>query len=952
MAVQASEKLTTAEDVLAFFERSRVDLRSSAGFAPFDAEKLAAVLAEQIRTAFPDAGVQVSSQFTVLAGPSKGSKSADSVRRDLVEIREAPYDAVVLAEILDVESFKALGAEYGKVEETIRALSGSAEFSRHHVILLAEFLESDSDPDELARLIENVREATPYPIRVLAPDESWPVFFDKYEPSAPHDDNKKTDAARLYVLSDDALKGRAGDMLGFVEYAVAFGGLINDEHTTTPLTLAINAKWGVGKTSLARMIEEHLVEGSRELNESPHITYWFNAWMHDDADKLDQAFMTDIVRFANQKRPLWQRILRPLPSELCSEEVYRYRRGWLGAIAVTIALALSYNLVVVTGVDVFELFNLDVKEANLDSSQGTAVVIFVLAFALLRYLGDAFASLSKFLSMHAAPVDTGSLETVRRRLTELIRAATPEGRKFVVFIDDLERCRPTRSIDVLEVVNQLLSFEPVVCVVIADMAALAANAEIKYADLAKRYNPETGEVPVADNGSRNAYGRLFLQKFIQLRFDLPEPSKDSLKAMLASLSHVATQDEHKKAKEKAESTEKIRKSFGEIGLMVARLGPTVFSAWHPPTKIADLFRSFVRGAHWSQRLLAGVLWVPLLPFVALAKLGLRLSGLDQLRPNSDSMAKFGRYVILFSLLLTAYSIGAIFVDPVPELIAWRPFFPEGKVALLQAIELEEGSRLLNELSIVGLYLEHMAVVYLPGLLSGATVLGLASLQRSRRSREKLQQAAKMFANFESGGGNTQLERPADSVLGEHAWQALYLRERQHFLSQDSKLFERAGDYAFEHMLLVPRNAKRLMNRLRLNLFILDQKGAFTDPDTFGGQHLGKWVVLHESWPELATAIVHRPELIGDLEDAAVKAEKEKTRKEKFEKEKPANEKPAMEKAEEDSKAENPLISLLDELRISQSKDPYLHKLLIAEPALKQVIRRLTMFEVDKPTEVA
>jgi len=90
----------------------------------------------------------------------------------------------------------------------------------------------------------------------------------------------------------------------------------------------------------------------------------------------------------------------------------------------------------------------------------------------------------------------------------LIREITPEGSKFVVFIDDLERCRDTRTIDVLEVVNQLLCFEPVVTVIIADIPAVATCAEIKYEKLAERYDPSRGVKTTKDAGQL-AYGRFF-----------------------------------------------------------------------------------------------------------------------------------------------------------------------------------------------------------------------------------------------------------------------------------------------------------------------------------------------------------------------------------------------------------------------------------------------------------
>ena len=60
------------------------------------------------------------------------------------------------------------------------------------------------------------------------------------------------------MLDDAHLKDVADDQLGFNDYAAALFALINDERTGIPLTLAINAPWGAGKSSLAVMVKRML----------------------------------------------------------------------------------------------------------------------------------------------------------------------------------------------------------------------------------------------------------------------------------------------------------------------------------------------------------------------------------------------------------------------------------------------------------------------------------------------------------------------------------------------------------------------------------------------------------------------------------------------------------------------------------------------------------------------
>jgi len=91
------------------------------------------------------------------------------------------------------------------------------------------------------------------------------------------------------ILSDQPISSPGADQLGFVAYAEALSEVIDAKSTVTPLTLSINAPWGAGKTSLARLVEHNLQEWPKLRGDPPHIVCWFNAWMHADAPRLGPA---------------------------------------------------------------------------------------------------------------------------------------------------------------------------------------------------------------------------------------------------------------------------------------------------------------------------------------------------------------------------------------------------------------------------------------------------------------------------------------------------------------------------------------------------------------------------------------------------------------------------------------------------------------------------------------
>ncbi|MGQ0814297.1 MAG: KAP family P-loop NTPase fold protein [Gemmatimonadota bacterium] len=316
-----------------------------------------------------------------------------------------------------------------------------------------------------------------------------------------------------WMVSDEAVARREADLLSFSSYAASIAAMITDTRTGTPLTFAINGPWGCGKTSLARLIQENLQATVAEGGGIKHITCWFNAWMHDDAADMAAAFSSAIAQEADQQRGRIKRFFNPVPSELLSEKQRTRRRIWRGGIIMFALAAITAFIVLYPGSG----FTLKWQDADPASTFALFAAFATLLLQLMRELAAAAKTVGEFVLNPKAVAQRGSIREVRDQLEELISSATKGRRRFIIFVDDVERCKPPRAVDLLEVVNQLLSHKDVVTIVIADLPAVAAAAEIKYQDLVKIY---------AANGNRDgvtsrSYGRMYLQKIIQLEFNMP-----------------------------------------------------------------------------------------------------------------------------------------------------------------------------------------------------------------------------------------------------------------------------------------------------------------------------------------------------------------------------------------------------------------------------------------------
>ena len=322
------------------------------------------------------------------------------------------------------------------------------------------------------------------------------------------------------LLSDTPLDDDALDVLGFDALADALSELIDSERTATPLTMAISAPWGAGKTTMALMIQRRLAQmTAQRFGQRPTLVCWFNAWQHADAPHLGAALAAAVAHEADSHRPPWRRLLNPLPSTLISPRarVRRVLQVSLVALAIAaVAMLIGDVRDLVTGMS---LSNLNEDEA---AGLGPLVVTVLAVVFVWRRVFTAAEAAASFVEQPASAAALGTMSAVRAQLGELIAQARRGGR-LVIFVDDLERCPPERALEVCEVTSQLLAQEGVVTVLVADMAAIARSAGSRYAD----FDDEPGE----DHDAAEA-GRRYLEKLVQIQITLPPPGRQALDKLL------------------------------------------------------------------------------------------------------------------------------------------------------------------------------------------------------------------------------------------------------------------------------------------------------------------------------------------------------------------------------------------------------------------------------------
>jgi KAP family P-loop domain len=586
----------------------------------------------------------------------------------------------------------------------------------------------------------------------------------------------------LRMLAGKAFADDSEDHLGFKPFADAIAGVIDSPQTATPFVMAINAKWGAGKTTLAQMVRRRLQSKPAAGAFSPHIACWFDAWMHDEAPSLATSLAAEIAQVASSHRSLIRRMFSPLPSTLASASSKKMRKGMNYLLLLVTFIVAVFLISLRLGYSLSEVLKLDPRVVGSITTLpgggywGVVLVAAVLIFKSLGAVLPVAKSVGEFVRDPSSAAGSASMNEVRRQLGKLLQQATPRGSKFVVFIDDLDRCRPPRSVDILEVINQLLDQTGVVVVLMADMHFVAKSAEIKYRDiLPSKEDRASSEVSI--------FGWDYLQKVVQLQFDLPIYPISAMQEMIQEL-----------AKQVPE--EKI------------------------DSRIRNFLRSFAPRIKRSPRVIlrhAGSFWGIAIISIILAWAAFQLASRGTI---------FHRLTAVSSTPKLIAAAGAL-IGVVAGIIS-RPLSDRVWNLLVTATRRREIDRQIR-----------------------------TRIAAGERDFSKVE--AQVRKATLSGRKNDQLEG--------------LVRERlQRYLEDESELQIEAEDEVMRHLEPMPRHAKRLLNRLRLLLFIAHERKMFGGAPNLKPRHIGKWAVLCERWPALALALSQDPTLMVELESASTHAD--------------------------------------------------------------------------------
>ena len=293
------------------------------------------------------------------------------------------------------------------------------------------------------------------------------------------------------VLYDSPLQDKREADFHFDDFSATLARLVASPQTDTPFVIGINGAWGSGKTSLLmrvkNMLDVPVMDGKHRFAEGEEKkfrickTVWFDAWKYNDEDELLVALVRVILNamqrdgFMNQLRA-WL------------EDPHQPAYDFVGMLINSFELSFG-------GLGAAFKFKLDPNKYQEPSP-------FKQHTAFFDYFSEAFERLLA-LWVHGK-VDFAEIKEDKGAL--------------VVFIDDLDRCLPDKAVQVLEALK--LFFDKRGCVFLL-------GADIKIVQAAVETHYKTA-------GIMGESAKDYLEKIIQLRFDLPPILGDAMEKHLRS----------------------------------------------------------------------------------------------------------------------------------------------------------------------------------------------------------------------------------------------------------------------------------------------------------------------------------------------------------------------------------------------------------------------------------
>ncbi|MEA2900071.1 MAG: hypothetical protein QOJ84_5686 [Bradyrhizobium sp.] len=366
-------------------------------------------------------------------------------------------------------------------------------------------------------------------------------------------------------VSDDPIGQADTDALGLAPIAASMARFLRNTETKPTVAIGVTGPWGCGKTSLMNLVKQELADrGVR--------TVWFNAWHNQKEENLLAALLVAIRTqavpplwtfsgFVSRFHVAWKRIGAD-PSATVALGLFVLAAGYvlithLDAAAHLLSQLADWIASLLPGAAPSDAQSVDKVAAKQGASAITSIGLSTGGITALIFAGKKLWD--QFKPLASIPADLlstlngqSSTKDLDQQLSFRYRFAAefalfcdtlrrPPYPGLVIFIDDLDRCAPKQTVDILEAINFVTSAGRCFVVLGLDENKVRAAIADSYKDMTLRLDggdpsrhvaQTPGDLQQQKLADLSEFASRYLEKLIHLVIPVPRSRKDSVELLL------------------------------------------------------------------------------------------------------------------------------------------------------------------------------------------------------------------------------------------------------------------------------------------------------------------------------------------------------------------------------------------------------------------------------------
>lgn len=294
----------------------------------------------------------------------------------------------------------------------------------------------------------------------------------------------------MTILSDHPSQSFSDDFLRMESRLAVILDILRHRNTRCPITIAIYGDWGTGKTSAMHWLESQLNEwnklDAKKRDGHPRVyPVWFDPWKYHSREEVWRGIIAEVILSLFRVSQLDRHNFQTRITEAAKKFGAFLGKSFLHALSHT-ELTLK-------------------AEAGAPGTQGGGEV---------KFSGEMFQNIYEEYEKANHP-EKAHLNQFEETLRRWVGGFLKEDERIALFIDDLDRCMPEVTLEVLEAIKLYLGIPQIMFVVGVDRDVVDSISIKHYETL----------------GLGKEKARQYLDKIFQVEIQIP-PSEQQMKEFL------------------------------------------------------------------------------------------------------------------------------------------------------------------------------------------------------------------------------------------------------------------------------------------------------------------------------------------------------------------------------------------------------------------------------------